>query len=145
MLSILVAMAAVAAPDLKLDRPDAVEGEWQAVSAKIGGMELPRELTPGIRLHFKKGTVTATLEGNLKQENEKPRQLTYKLDALKHPAEMDMIAQDGPEQGKTTRGIFKINGDEMTLCMSQAGQARPAKFESNDQNTILFVFKRVKK
>ena len=146
MISVLVVMVAVAAPDLKLEKPDAIDGDWQAVSVSMGGMAIPEELASGMRFHFNKGTLTAIMAINNNQEaTEKAQKIVYKLDALKQPAQIDMTPTEGPDKDQTTFGIFKVKGDELTLCMSMAGQARPGKFETADPKIAVFVFKRIKK
>jgi hypothetical protein len=43
------------------------------------------------------------------------------------------------------KGIYKIDGDTLTMCLSPTGE-RPAKFESTaGGQTILMTFKRMKK
>ena len=76
----------------------------------------------------------------------KPEVGTYKLDVKKVPAEIDT---EPPTDSKDSRliGIFKIEGDTLTLCVVDRKKAdRPTKFESpKGSMAMLMTFKRVKK
>ena len=69
---------------------------------------------------------------------------TYKLDAKKKPAEIDITP---PKEDGTHLGIFKIDGDTLTICMSDKGASeRPTKFESPEGSKVmLLTLKRAKK
>ena len=148
MVSVLVALLALAAPDVKVEKtdPDAIDGDWQLVSATRDGKAAPAGELSGTRYVFKKDARTVAFYVNQDPEAfAKVPTATYKIDAAKQPAEIDMTDADGPLKGMTARGIFNIKGDELTLCISQAGKARPGKFESTDKTTSVLVFKRIKK
>ena len=51
----------------------------------------------------------------------------------------------GPLKGKTYPGIYKIEGDTLTLCLSiKADSKRPTKFATKDTYWVLDVYKRAK-
>jgi uncharacterized protein (TIGR03067 family) len=81
---------------------------------------------------------------------EKPEGATYKVDAKKTPAEIDLIPPPG-KKDPVMQGIFKIEGDTLTICFmgAEAGGAaapRPTKFESPEGSmSMLIVLKRAKK
>ena len=51
---------------------------------------------------------------------------TIKVDPSKSPKEIDLTYTDGTQKGKTVKGIFKMNGDDLTICRGLTEQeARP--------------------
>ena len=49
----------------------------------------------------------------------------------------------GPLKGKRYPGIYRLEGDTLTLCLSiEAGSKRPTKFATKDTYWVLDVYKR---
>ena len=71
-----------------------------------------------------------------------------KIDADAKPfATIDLVIDDGPEEakGKTSKGIYKIDGEKLTLCVSTPGKDRPKEFAQVDDEAYLFELKKEKK
>jgi uncharacterized protein (TIGR03067 family) len=71
-----------------------------------------------------------------------------KLDAKASPRAVDFTISEGPEDltGKTVVGIYKIDGDKLTICLSAPGRdERPTEFKAVEDETYLFELKREKK
>jgi uncharacterized protein (TIGR03067 family) len=71
-----------------------------------------------------------------------------KIDADAKPfATIDLVIDDGPEEakGKTSKGIYKIDGEKLTLCVSAPGKDRPKEFAQTDDEAYLFELKKEKK
>jgi uncharacterized protein (TIGR03067 family) len=70
---------------------------------------------------------------------------TYKLDASKKPAEIDLTITDGGLKGQAFPAIYQLEGDTLKLCRAQPGQKRPTEFASKKgSDTIFLILKRAK-
>jgi uncharacterized protein (TIGR03067 family) len=145
--SLLVALAlAVGAPATK-DPPKkeapSVVGEWAGEKAVQGGQERP--VPPG------GVSITFTADGKFlvrEGKREKPEEGTYKVDTKANPAQIDIMPPEDKAERGNVRGIFKIEGDTLTLCFagSKDDGERPTKFESPEgSRTMVMTLKRVKK
>jgi uncharacterized protein (TIGR03067 family) len=71
-----------------------------------------------------------------------------KLDADAKPfATIDLLIDEGPEdaKGKTSKGIYKLDGEKLTLCVSTPGKDRPKEFAQVEDAAYLFELKKQKK
>jgi uncharacterized protein (TIGR03067 family) len=118
-----------------------IVGEWTGEKATRGGQDRPVP-EGGIRFTF-----TADGKLTVKEGNREPKDgATYKVNTKKEPAEIDIIPPEGKDE-PTIEGIFKIEGDTLTICITRGkGGERPTKFESPEgSQTMLMIFKRAKK
>ena len=146
--ALMIAMLTVAVPD-RPDRtpkevkpaPTGIQGHWQGVNATVFGQ--PQKPMPGeedIVIHITAGEILTFKKGM--PENQK---LTYTIDTTKTPAAIDLVQKQGRMDFKLA-GIFKIEGDKLTLCLSFLDAARPTEFVSTAASqTILLEMKRVPK
>ena len=135
---------AVAAPGLKNPpkADDPLVGTWALESMTVAGKPLP-----GL-----KATVTFTRDGTYVTKAEATPPLatqsqsgTYAHDPKKAPPEVDITsAAGGVAPARTSRGIYRIDKDTLTVCSTDDG-ARPKAFDSPaGSNCMLMVLKRVK-
>jgi uncharacterized protein (TIGR03067 family) len=71
-----------------------------------------------------------------------------KLDATAKPnATADFLIDEGPEdaKGKTSKAIYKLDGEKLIICVSHPGKDRPKQFESAEGEAYLFELKKEKK
>jgi uncharacterized protein (TIGR03067 family) len=68
-----------------------------------------------------------------------------KLDPTKTPKTIDFTHSEGPDKGKTEPGIYKIEGETLTYCVTDIGKERPTVFATKEgtRNSV-FVLKKVK-
>jgi uncharacterized protein (TIGR03067 family) len=127
--------AVAARADDKKDAPK-IEGTWTATSWKRGPGEIgPDRVNTELKLtkdayEFPKGINRVSQKGSVK------------IDAAK--GTIDFTPGDGPAKGKTLVGIYKVEGDKLTLCFTGAGGERPKEFKSDDRNTVLATYERKK-
>ncbi len=74
-------------------------------------------------------------------------QVTLDPKATPHPT-IDFRVTQGPDDstGKTSRGIYKLEGDKLTICVKWPGEgSRPAEFKAVEDEFYLFDLKREKR
>src|SRR3954451_11854113 len=110
--TLLVGLALVVGAPAKKDpapkEAPTLMGEWLAESATTGGK--PDNPPPGT-------TITFLADGKLKMNEgggNGAENGTYKSDAKKDPAEID-ISPSSDGKGPTMAGIYKIEGDTLTM------------------------------
>ena len=59
---------------------------------------------------------------------------------------LDLIIDEGPEdaKGKTSKCIYKLDGEKLILCVSLPGKDRPKEFEQSEGESFLFELKKEK-
>ena len=138
--ALALALGPAVADDKKPAAPK-LDGKWVYESQTIGGQELSPARRGEIWVEVKDGSFFRCGTGGLRQE------LRLTLDPAREPAEFT-LAFKHPATGKVSesKGIYKLDGDRLTLCYDNSGRTRPAKFESPDgrDEIVLSVLKRAK-
>ena len=112
------------------------QGKWVPVSTTIDGKALDEDEIKHRSLVFKGEKMT------LLYKDKERGTASLKIDPSKSPAQIDTTGEDGPRKGETLKGIYKIDGDTLTICV---GKDRPTEFASKPgSGTQLFVHKRAK-
>jgi uncharacterized protein (TIGR03067 family) len=115
---------------------DSLQGSWNVESATHAGEAMPVEVRGKMTLEFKGDKVVA----HSPNRPEDPAE--FVLDSSKSPK---TITIKPPKGEKELHGIYKLDGDSLTICMTE-GSELPTKFESPKGSQIaLLVLKREKK
>ena len=118
-----------------------LQGTWKTVGMEVGGQPLPKDQI----LNF---NVTVGADG--KSTGKLPEEefkFTITIDPTKKPKTINNVHETGDQKGKKQFGIYKLEGDKWTVCMSWPGADeadRPKDFNSKDSPHVVFVFERVK-
>ncbi len=114
-----------------------LQGSWTCVSALIDGKPLADETVQQLRL-------TLTADRYKTQRGEQVLfDSTYTTDASKNPKTIDMVGTEGELKGKAALGIYKIDGDVLTISYVMPGKERPMAFSSEPMSgAFLVVWKR---
>jgi uncharacterized protein (TIGR03067 family) len=116
--------------------PEKLEGAWVATSWKRGDAEIGKDKV-ATELVLGKGTYEFPTG-----INRISKKGTFKVDAAK--GTIDFMPDDGPGKGKTLLGIYKVEGNTLTLCFTIPGKDRPAEFKTTEKNTVLATYERKK-
>jgi uncharacterized protein (TIGR03067 family) len=119
-----------------------LEGVWQAEKSVQDGQEQANAAEHV--LTFEGNTFTITRKGMAFVKG------TFKVDPTKKPKEIDMEVKESPggrDDGKTAKGIYAVDGDQLRWCTVHPGKGeRPTEFASTPGSQRLFItFKREKK
>lgn len=101
----------------------ALEGTWEFESLEVDGRAMPAPVLTTSRIlidgdRFRSETPGATYEG------------VFNIDVEAKPHGIDIEFVEGPEAGNTNRGIFRLDGDRLTICLDMNGNARPEGFRT---------------
>lgn len=113
-----------------------IEGKWNATGGSSDGKKIPQEIIDKIMLvvTFKDGKYSVTV-GDKQVESG-----TYKIDASKKPAAIDMLIAEGKDKDKKQLAIYKIEADKLTVAIGAAGSdKRPKDFEGADGVEITYL------
>jgi uncharacterized protein (TIGR03067 family) len=116
-----------------------IQGTWHFVALEVEGAKI----TDGT---FKEAKIVIT--GNefatISKEASYKGKLT--LNASASPKTIDLTYSEGPEKGNKSLGIYQLDGDTWTICVTLAGaKDRPTKFETKpDSGLALETLKRAK-
>jgi len=110
----------------------ALQGTWKAVALEAGGNPLPKEAIPDF-------TYTIGADGKATGK--------MAVNPKKSPKTIDNVHESGSQKGKGQYGVYKLEGDKLTVCMTPPGRAegdRPKDFTTKGTTNMVFVFERVK-
>jgi uncharacterized protein (TIGR03067 family) len=116
-----------------------LQGTWQAVSYALGGKKASDE-------DLKKIQLIIGAAGKFRAVNEGKTFLagTLTVDPAKDPKTMDITFAE-PTKSKAALGIYKIEGDTLTICRSAPGRPRPTAFASPpDSGLTVMSYRRAK-
>jgi uncharacterized protein (TIGR03067 family) len=115
-----------------------MEGTWTFEKVVQNGEEpRPVEEMKVMRLVIDGKTRTVMQNGEVRSK------ATYSIDPKASPKTIDVEILDGPLKGRTLYGIYDLDGDSFTMCLSLDGKVRPMKLEAGKGN-VYQVFKRTK-
>lgn len=103
-----------------------LNGNWIPVSQQMGGKDLPATFFEKLKLNINNNTYLLTGEA------------PDKGDCIYKDGKMDIYGKEGPNTGKHFMCIYKLSGDELTVCYNLKGDAYPETFETK-QGTLLLI------
>ena len=114
------------------------QGTWRAVSMEHDGKQTPSEKLKPIKL---------TVEGNKYhfQNGDFSEHGSYRFDPSQQPKALDIVVGEGDDKGKTYLVIYKVDADELTICLESENKHRPQAFTGKEgTGCVLEVWQREK-
>jgi uncharacterized protein (TIGR03067 family) len=120
--------------DGKAEHP--FDGVWKVEKLVANGNEI--DAAKGSKFTFKGSKLT-------RQAEEQDETYSFKIDPSKKPATVDFVPDQGEQKGKTLKGVYKLQGDELHLALSLDPDAkRPADLPKESDELVLITLKRDK-
>jgi uncharacterized protein (TIGR03067 family) len=119
----------------------ALQGKWKTVAMEVAGKPSPKDEIPAF---------TFVIAADGKSTGRTPQEefrFTISVNPKKDPKTIENLHESGEQKGKKQYGIYKLEGDKFTVCMTVPGSAekdRPTDFTTKDTTNVVFVFERVK-
>ena len=116
---------------------DALQGGWSMVRLLVNGEEVPSD-------QAKTGELVVIDDEYRPMLGASAEASTIKINASKTPKEIDFTSTTGFQKGKTLKGIYKIEGNNLTICRAQSpDKSRPKEFSAPaESERLLVVWKR---
>jgi uncharacterized protein (TIGR03067 family) len=115
---------------------EALQGEWKIVSIEP---RLEPETSYTITIKGELWTIKAPdILGNAAAKT------TIKIDPSKNPKTIDLLTKIGDKERPPQLGIYKLEGNTLTVCQTRGKADRPTEFKSTDRH-MLIVLKRTSK
>jgi uncharacterized protein (TIGR03067 family) len=110
-------------PPLERER-ERHQGTWLVTSFVSDGIEASPEIAGSIRRVVKDNHVV------WKRDGKSFAGTTMEVDPAREPKTIDVIPDGGKSRGKRVLGIYKFDGDTLTICMAGVDQERPKEFKA---------------
>jgi uncharacterized protein (TIGR03067 family) len=109
-------------------------GTWQAEAYALDGKPASADDLKKIQLVF-------DAEGNTKALNDGKLFIasSTKIDPTASPATIDITFTGGEGKGGTALGIYKLEGNLLTICRAAPGKPRPTEFSSNPGSDLTLM------
>jgi uncharacterized protein (TIGR03067 family) len=108
-------------------------GGWKMVLLFVNGEEVPTDQAQSGELVVVDDEYRPKLGANVEVS-------TFKIDATKSPKAIDFTYTSGFSKGKTIKGIYKIEGDDLTICRGLGPEKdRPDEFAAPTGSELLMV------
>jgi uncharacterized protein (TIGR03067 family) len=100
------------------------EGEWDMVSGVMNGQPMDKSMVQWVK-RITQGNETTVVAGP-----QTMLKVQFTHDPSNSPKTIDYVNLVGPNKSKTQQGIYKFDGEMLTVCVAAPGAARPAEFVS---------------
>lgn len=110
--------------------PYAIEGKWFVASFNLAGRPIDGVLND---------TVVFADGHSVYRGKEDVERARFWIDPRPTPKHFDILLPDEEGRPALCRGIYKVEGDTLTVCHGDHGDPRPTAFTSNERNGHVLV------
>lgn len=112
-----------------------LDGEWTMVSMEQKGTKAAFDTANRFKLTIRGDEwIVSSFRGM-------ESKMTFTIDPMQNPQAIDLTMKSGNQEA-VSRGIFKIEGDTLTVCRTVGDTARPKEFKTTPESGILIEWKR---
>jgi uncharacterized protein (TIGR03067 family) len=116
-----------------------LRGTWKWVFMEQEGTKLP-EAT------FKDSRLIIDGDKFLARDPQQTLKGTFTVSVSQKPKTIDVTFTEGPEKGKSFKGIYELEGDTYKVCLALPGKERPTEFVSKPESGyVLEILRREKR
>jgi uncharacterized protein (TIGR03067 family) len=135
-IGLLIGAASAQQADVK-DDLETLQGGWSMVLVFVNGDELPSDQVKTGELVIDEDDYNPKLGASVEPS-------TIKVDTSTNPKSIDFTFTTGFLRGTSTKGIYRLEGDVLTICRALSPEtARPTEFAApTDSGLLLVVWKR---
>jgi uncharacterized protein (TIGR03067 family) len=140
---VLVLLSAPAPAPKERTNAELFEGEWEVVKGEQESKDLAQFIKDSAPVTIYKGGKYTSKGTGLEEEVGE-----FKLDPKAKIPTIDYTITGGVHKGNKQLGIYKLDGDTLTICLAEEGaDKRPTAFKTAEDSPeyVLFVMKRKKK
>jgi uncharacterized protein (TIGR03067 family) len=123
--TMLVATVATADDKSVKDELKRQEGSWSVTSSIYDGQAASEDLIRSIK---------RVVEGDhavWERDGKRFAGTTIEVDPACEPKTIDVIPDGGRNRGERVLGIYKFEGEKLTICMAEPGKPRPKSFQAD--------------
>ncbi len=103
-----------------------ITGKWTPTSRETDGEKTATEAFKGMTVKVAAdGTATITKDGKVVRKVK-----WVNLDPTQKTKAVDIEVIEGDDKGKTLLAIYRLEGDQFTVCVANAGKDRPTAFST---------------
>ncbi len=122
-----------------------IQGTWIMIAQETNGDEVPPE--KDVKMVVTADTLaTVYPEGDPWQEQDRKNgkdRVSYRIEPSRQPKTIDLTDLAGPRKGKTTLGIYRVDGDTLQICIDTDDGERPTGFDTESgDHARLMIFRR---
>jgi len=115
------------------------QGTWAVVSLVREGQAASADIVGSIRRVVEEDHVVWRRDGKNFAGTK------FEVDPSKTPRAIDLIPDGGPARDRRVLGIYRLDGDDLTICVADPGGPRPSAFEAGTgSKQTLQTFRRVR-
>ena len=118
-----------------------IAGNWTVTSRETDGEKSPAEAFKGVTVKVAAdGTATITKDGKVTRKVK-----WVNMDPTQKTKTVDVEVVEGDDKGKTLLAIYRVEGDQFTVCVANSGKDRPTAFSTEaDSGRTLMTYTRAK-